>query len=531
MNMHVQDLKVDEAGGLNGVIRTELSQSGLRWLGQISWNEAPWRLVQKSISRQEARLSATGALVVETGAHTGRSPKDKYIVLDETTARDVWWDNNRPMRPEQFAALKSDMQSHAWLKDVFVQDLEACPASDQTLPVRLVAEQAWAALFLRNLLKPALATTGRFVPALTILCLPTFKADPTRHGTASETVIALDLTHGEVLIAGTAYAGEMKKAVFTVLNYILPQKNILPMHCSVNVGAGGDTAMFFGLSGTGKTTLSADASRQLIGDDEHGWGNRGVFNIEHGCYAKAINLDALAEPEIFAASLAFGSVLENVVLDEATGEVDFTDSAHTENTRAAYGLDKIKNAVPCVMAAAPDVLIMLTADAFGVLPAVAVLDAEQAVEQFLIGYTAKLAGTERGVTTPQTTFSACFGAPFLPRAPQVYADLLKTKINGQGTRCYLLNTGWTGGAYGVGQRMKLSVTRKLLQAIYTGEIDRAEQRIDPNFGLSVPRSLVGIDAGVLNPRAAWADGAAYDVAAADLAQKFAAALTKIKAAA
>ena len=530
MNSFVQIKSAELELGYNSVIRSELSQAGLRWLGQISWNEAAWRLVQKSIARDEAKLSPTGALVVETGDHTGRSPKDKYIVLDDETAAHVWWDNNKPMSPAHFETLKRDMQTHARMKDVFVQDLLACPAAAQQLPVRLVAEEAWAALFLQHLLKAAQSST-RFKPELTILCMPSFKADPERHGTASETVIAIDLTRGEVLIGGTAYAGEMKKAVFTVLNYLLPKRDVLPMHCSANVGDTGDTAIFFGLSGTGKTTLSADPIRTLIGDDEHGWGNDGVFNIEHGCYAKVINLDPKAEPDIHHASLDFGTVLENVGMDLNSGAVDFSDGSRTENTRSAYPLHKIKNAKPAFMAGAPNILIMLTADAFGVLPPVAVLDANQAMEQFLIGYTAKLAGTERGVTEPEATFSTCFGAPFLPRAPQVYADLLRTKINQNDTRCYMLNTGWTGGAYSTGKRMSLAVTRRLLAAIFSGEIDKAEKRVDEHFGFNVPMSLHDLDERLLNPRSAWADGVAYDETAKALSLKFTAALKKLKTAA
>ncbi len=531
MNAFVQMKSTELELGYNSVIRSELSQFGLRWLGQISWNEAAWRLVQKSIARDEAKLSATGALVVETGAHTGRSPKDKFVVLDDETASHVWWDNNKPISPSHFETLKRDMQTHARMKDVFVQDLFACPAVETQLSVRLVAEQAWAALFLQHLLKPAQRAEGLFKPELTILCMPSFKADPERHGTTSETVIAMDLTRGEVLIGGTAYAGEMKKAVFTVLNYLLPRQGVLPMHCSVNVGERGDTAVFFGLSGTGKTTLSADPKRTLIGDDEHGWGDDGVFNIENGCYAKVINLDAQAEPAIYQASLEFSTVLENVAMDSAAGTIDFADGARTENTRAAYPLHKIRNANPATLAPAPGVLIMLTADAFGVVPPVALLDADQAMEQFLIGYTAKLAGTERGVTAPEATFSACFGAPFLPLPPHVYADLLKKKINQNKTRCYLLNTGWTGGAYGTGQRMSLATTRQLLQAIFSGEIDHAEKRVDANFGFAVPTALAGIDGRVLNPRAAWGDGIAYDETAKALAAKFKAALKKLRAAA
>ena len=368
MNIHAQALvgeQIEE--GRDQLIRSQLAGFGLRWLGKVSWNDANWRLVQKSVARGEARLSATGAVVVETGAHTGRSPKDKFIVLDDETAKSVWWDNNKPMSPKHFDALKADMLHHARMRDVFVQDLEASPGAAQNLPVRLVAETAWAALFLRQLLKPV-TEVEQFTPQLTILCLPSFKADPLRHGTHSETVIALDLAQNIVLIAGTAYAGEMKKAVFTVLNYHLPASGVLPMHCSANVATDGSSALFFGLSGTGKTTLSADPARALIGDDEHGWGDNGVFNIENGCYAKVIKLDAAQEPAIHKASLEFGSVLENVVMDEESGLVDFADGSKTENTRAAYALSRISGATPEAMAAHPKVLIMLTADASGVLP-------------------------------------------------------------------------------------------------------------------------------------------------------------------
>ncbi len=510
------------------LIRNELLRFGLSWLGKISWNEANWRLVQKSVARDESQLSATGALVVETGQHTGRSPKDKFIVRDASTENEVWWDNNKSMTPRHFEVLKADMLAFARMKDLFVQDLEACPGADKRLPVRLVVSTAWGALFMRHLLKPAADQEGHFRPELTIVCLPGFKADPSRHGTASETVIALNLAEGLVLIGGTAYAGEMKKAVFTVLNHLLPAHGVLPMHCSANIGKDGRSALFFGLSGTGKTTLSADPERALIGDDEHGWGDDGIFNIENGCYAKVINLSAEAEPAIYKAAHDFGTVLENVGLDSATGEVDLADGSRTENTRAAYGLSKIANAVPGVMGSHPDVLVMLTADAFGVLPPVAKLTPEQAMEQFLIGYTAKLAGTERGVREPEATFSSCFGAPFLPRPPKAYADLLRAKIKKHGTRCYLLNTGWTGGAYGVGHRMKLSATRAMLKSILDGSAENAKTRVDPNFGFEIPTELAGVESKLLDPREAWADKLAYDEAARALAGRFATALAKAR---
>ena len=521
MNIHAHALVGEQIeDGRDQLIRSRLAGFGLRWLGKVSWNETNGRLVQKSVARAESQLSATGAVVVETGAHTGRSPKDKFIVLDDETAKTVWWDNNKPLSPKHFEALKSDMLQHARLRDVFVQDLEACPGAERCLSVRLVAETAWAALFLRQLLKPVNAD-DQFVPELTILCLPSFKANPSRHGTHSETVIALDLTQNTVLIAGTAYAGEMKKAVFTVLNYHLPAQGVLPMHCSANAAEDGTSALFFGLSGTGKTTLSADPARALIGDDEHCWGNAGIFNIENGCYAKVIKLDAEQEPAIHKASLAFGSVLENVVMDVESGVVDFANGSKTENTRAAYALSQISGATPEAMAAPPKILVMLTADACGVLPPVARLSTEQAMEQFLIGYTSKLAGTESGVKEPEATFSACFGAPFLPRPPSVYAKLLGERIKAHDTRCYLLNTGWTGGAYGVGKRMKLSDTRSILKSILDGGIEKAAVRIDANFGFEVPINLDGVSADLLDPRESWVDKVAYDQIAKELAGKFA----------
>ncbi len=508
-------------------IRAELSSLGLRWIGQVSWNEANWRLTQKAVARHEALLSATGSLVVDTGAHTGRSPKDKYIVADAETEATVWWDNNQRMERPQFDLLKADMLAHARMKDLFVQDLEACPGTEP-LPVRLITETAWAALFMRHLLKPSEVAAGSFAAEFHIINLPSFKAVPARHGTRSETVIALDFAQRIVLIAGTAYAGEMKKAVFTLLNYLLPVQGMLPMHCSANVGEAGDTAIFFGLSGTGKTTLSADPARVLIGDDEHGWNDAGVFNIENGCYAKAINLDAALEPAIHQAALSFGSVLENVVMNSRTGMINFADGSKTENTRAAYPLNKIANAKPELVAKAPKVLVMLTADAFGVLPPVAKLSTDEAIEMFLLGYTSKLAGTERGVKEPEATFSACFGAPFLPRKPSNYAALLRRKIEANGTRCYLLNTGWTGGAYGEGKRMKLADTRAMLKAILNGEIEKSELRKDENFGFAVPVELSGVRSEVLDPRKSWKNVAAYDVAAASLVERFKQAKAKAK---
>jgi phosphoenolpyruvate carboxykinase (ATP) len=512
--------------GRDGLIRSQLAKLGLSWLGSVSWNETAPVLMKKSLARGEAALSATGALLVETGQHTGRSPNDKYIVRDPSIDDHIWWKNNKAMERQHFEQLQADMFAYAQLKDAFVQDLLACPGLSAPLCVRVVTEQAWSSLFMRHLLKPAEFEPN--VETLTIICLPSFKAQPARHGTSSETVIALDLAKRLVLIAGTAYAGEMKKAVFTFANFMLPAQGVLPMHCSANIGAQGDTALFFGLSGTGKTTLSADPTRALIGDDEHGWGPQGVFNIENGCYAKVINLEEVSEPQIFKAVQGLGAVLENVVFDEGTGRVDFNDKRLTENTRGAYPLDAIANARPGIVGAHPKTIIMLTADAFGVLPPVARLSPAQAMQQFLIGYTAKLAGTERGVTTPQATFSACFGAPFLPRPPETYAALLRKLVQQHGTQCYLLNTGWTGGAYGTGKRMSLGVTRAILKAVLAGDVSEAPCRKDENFGFDVPLTIEGVDAKLLDPRQSWSDGASYDAAALDLRAKFAAALNKME---
>jgi phosphoenolpyruvate carboxykinase (ATP) len=502
------------------LIQLQLASLGLRWMRSLSWNDNEAVLYQAAVSGGEVQVAEGGALVTHTGTHTGRSPKDKFIVLDETTSHNVWWENNQPMSRAHFETLKADLLIHARMKNLFVQDLEACADPAHSLPTRVITEHAWHALFMRHLLKPV-STDAAFAAELTIINLPSFKADPARHGTNSSTVIAFDLKNNLVLIGGTLYAGEIKKAVFTVLNYMLPAAHVLPMHCSANVGDEGDTTIFFGLSGTGKTTLSADPTRTLIGDDEHGWGDAGVFNIENGCYAKVINLSEKAEPDIFKAAHQFGAVLENVVMDKVSRKLDLSDSSLTENTRAAYPLSAIANASGTRMGPAPKTIIMLTADAFGVLPPIAKLNPEEAMQQFLSGYTAKLAGTERGVKAPEATFSACFGAPFLPRHPQVYADLLKELMAKHNTRCFLLNTGWTGGAYGVGKRMALSTTRTLLQAAISGALDNVETRRDENFGFAVPLHIEGVDDTVLNPRQSWSDGSAYDAAAKNLVALFA----------
>jgi phosphoenolpyruvate carboxykinase (ATP) len=479
-------------------------------------------LVGEALRRDEARLSADGALAATTGKFTGRSPKDKFVVAHPELEGGVdWGATNRPLEPERFAGLLRRAIAHVADRELFAQDLHAGADPAHRLKVRVVTEQAWHSLFARNMfVRPSPAELDGFEPNWVVLQLPSFEADPGTDGTNSGTVIAVDFRERLVLIAGTAYAGEIKKSIFSTLNYLLPPAGVLPMHCSANVGPGGDVALFFGLSGTGKTTLSADPGRTLVGDDEHGWGPEGVFNFEGGCYAKVIRLDRDAEPEIFAASSRFGAVLENVVLDPVTGAPRFEDDSLTENTRSCYPLDFVANASPTGRAGQPAHIVMLTADAFGVLPPISLLTPEQAMYHFLSGYTARLAGTERGVTEPQATFSACFGAPFMPRHPSVYAGMLGTLMQRHRTRCWLLNTGWTGGGYGTGRRMPIQATRALLRAALAGSLGGVPTVVDPAFGLRVPRSCPEVDPALLDPRATWADGAAYDQAARDLAGRF-----------
>ena len=497
-----------------------LDRIGIKRAATVRYNFHAAELYEEALARREAKLTANGALVARTGTHTGRSPKDKFVVRDGATSPEVWWDNNRPMEPEKFELLLADFVAHTEGKDLFVQDLIGGADPTHNLPARVVTEFAWHSLFIRNLLiRPAREALERFQPRMTVIDLPSFRADPARHGTRSETVIAIDMSRMIVLIGGSAYAGEMKKAVFTALNYLLPAKDVMPMHCSANVGPAGDTAVFFGLSGTGKTTLSADPNRTLIGDDEHGWGADGIFNFEGGCYAKTIKLSSEAEPDIYAASTRFGSVLENIVLDEKL-EPDFDDGSLTENTRSAYPLDFIANASPTGRAGQPRNVVMLAADAFGVMPPIAKLTSAQAMYHFLSGYTAKVAGTERGVVEPEPEFSACFGSPFLPRHPSVYGDMLRGLIAEHGVDCWLVNTGWTGGPYGVGRRMPIKATRALLSAALDGSLSRVEFRTDPHFGFAVPVSVPGINQSILDPRSTWADKAAYDRQAARLVAMF-----------
>jgi phosphoenolpyruvate carboxykinase (ATP) len=479
------------------------------------------RLYEESIRRGEGMLAEGGALAVETGQHTGRSPKDKFVVREPATEASVWWDNNNAISREAFDRLLADMVWHATGKELFVQDLHAGADPKHRIRVRVYTEYAWHSLFIRNLLiRPEADDLAGFVPDLTIIDMPSFKAQASRYGVRSETVIGCDLAEGLVLIGGSEYAGEMKKSVFTFLNYRLPEKGVMPMHCSANVGPDGNSAVFFGLSGTGKTTLSATADRTLIGDDEHGWGEDGIFNFEGGCYAKTIKLSAEAEPEIYKATQRFGTVLENVAIDETTRRLDFNDAGKTENTRAAYPLSFIANASATSRAGHPKNVVMLTADAFGVLPPIARLTPAQAIYYFLSGFTAKVAGTERGVTEPQPTFSTGFGAPFLPRHPSEYASLLRDLLREHKVSCWLVNTGWTGGGYGVGRRIPIEWTRALLNAALNGELAQGSFRTDRYFGFQVPTSVIGVPLHILDPYKTWADKLAYDAQAKKLIGMF-----------
>jgi phosphoenolpyruvate carboxykinase (ATP) len=501
----------------------DLAAQGIKTGAKLNWNLITAPLVEQALQNGEGILAADGPLVVETGKHTGRSANDKFIVRDATTESTIWWGKtNKGMTPEHFAALKADFYAALAAKDtLYVQDLFGGSQPEYRVNVRVITEFAWHSLFIRTLLvRPDTAQLAGFVPEFTIIDLPGFRADPARHGSRSETVIAVNFTEKLILIGGTAYAGEMKKSVFGILNYKLPVEGIMPMHCSANIGPKGDTAVFFGLSGTGKTTLSADASRTLIGDDEHGWSDTAVFNFEGGCYAKMIRLSAEAEPEIFATSKRFGTVLENVVIDKDTRQLDFDDNTLAENSRGSYPIDFIPNASADNMGPVPQNIVMLTADAYGVLPPIARLTPDQAMYHFLSGYTARVAGTEIGVTEPEATFSTCFGAPFMPRHPSIYGNLLKSRIAKGGVSCWLVNTGWTGGKHGIGRRMPIKATRALLNAALDGSINDGEFRTDPNFGFQVPVTVAGVESGILDPRSTWADKADYDATAQKLVGQF-----------
>jgi phosphoenolpyruvate carboxykinase (ATP) len=500
-----------------------LEDQGINGLGNVYYNLIEPALVESAVIRGEGTLGKGGAFYCTTGAHTGRSPKDKFVVRTPSVEDTIWWENNKPMSPEHFDVLYADMIEHMKGKDYFVQDLYAGADVEERLDVRIVTELAWHGLFIRHLLRrPEAAELDGFKQDFTIINCPTFKADPARHGCRSETVIALNFDKKVILIGNSAYAGENKKSVFTLLNYILPGKGVMAMHCSANhaIGDTEDTAVFFGLSGTGKTTLSADPSRTLIGDDEHGWSDRGTFNFEGGCYAKTINLDPKAEPEIYATCSKFGTVVENMIFDADTLELDFEDNSITDNMRCAYPLDYISNASPTSLGGHPKNIIMLTCDAYGILPPISRLTPAQAMYHFLSGFTSKTPGTEVGIVEPIPTFSTCFGAPFMPRRPEVYGKLLQEKIAEFGSSCWLVNTGWTGGAFGTGSRMPIRATRALLTAALDGSLHNVEFRKDPNFGFEVPVAVPGVADQLLDPRRTWEDKAAYDAQAAKLVSMF-----------
>ena len=504
--------------------RKRLEDQGITGLAAARYNLLEPALVQASLERGEGTLGHGGTIMVTTGVHTGRSPKDKFVVRTPDVEDSIWWENNPPMAPEAFEQLYQDMLAHMQGREYFVQDLYAGADPTYRLDVRLVTELAWHGLFIRHMLRrPEAHELASFDPAFTIINCPSFKADPARHGCRSETVIAINFERKLVLIGASEYGGENKKSVFSILNYLLPAKGVMPMHCSANHATGdpSEAAIFFGLSGTGKTTLSADPERTLIGDDEHGWSDEGIFNFEGGCYAKTINLSPEAEPEIYATTTRFASVIENVVFDPVTREMDFDDDSLTANARVAYPLDAIPNASATSVAGVPKNIVMLTCDAFGVLPPIARLNPAQAMYHFLSGFTAKAAGTERGILEPQPTFSTCFGAPFMARRPEVYGKLLQAKIAQHGATCWLVNTGWTGGAYGTGSRMPIKATRALLSAALNGSLAEVEFRKDPNFGFEVPVSVPGVPDVLLDPRQTWDDAAAYDAQAQKLVGMFA----------
>ncbi len=501
-----------------------LDQQGLRNLKTIYWNLFPPELVEQIVHRGEGELARLGSVVVLTGQHTGRSPNDKFVVQDPSlTSGEIWWGKvNQPLSAEKYNALFTKMVAYLQGREVFVQDLIAGAHPAYQVPIRVISEKAWAALFAHNLfLRLPVDKMQKHTPEYTVLHCPDFLADPAQDGTNSSTFIIVNFARRMVLIGGTSYAGEIKKSIFTVLNYVNPLRGVLSMHCSANVGARGDVALFFGLSGTGKTTLSSDPERQLIGDDEHGWADDGVFNFEGGCYAKTIRLRPNLEPLIWEATRRFGTVLENVVMDEKTRLVDFESDRYTENTRAAYPIDYVPNHVDEGYAGHPENIFFLTADAFGVLPPIARMSAEQAMYYFLSGYTSKIAGTEKGLgAEPQATFSTCFGSPFLPLHPNKYANLLGQKIARHKAKVWLINTGWTGGPYGVGERIKLPYTRAMVRAVLTGTIDESQLCRDDYFNLELPCHVPDVPDTLLRPENTWVDKQAYRAQAADLIARF-----------
>lgn len=496
---------------------------GLYNLGTQFWNLSPAELVEDTILNGDGTLTDTGALAIETGEFTGRSPKDRFVVCDEKTENSVWWgDVNIKFSTEQFDALYNRVSAYLNGRDVYVRDAYACADPEHKMNIRVVNEVSWGNMFAYNMfLRPTDAELENFLPEWNIVCAPGFKADPAIDGTRQHNFAILNFSKKIILIGGTGYTGEIKKGIFSVLNYVLPhERNVLSMHCSANIGnEDDDTAIFFGLSGTGKTTLSSDENRRLIGDDEHGWADKTVFNFEGGCYAKTIDLSRDKEPQIYDA-IRFGAILENIGFEEGTSTPDYTDNTITENTRVSYPIHFIDNIATPSIGNAPKNIFFLTADAFGVIPPISRLTKEQAMYHFMSGYTAKVAGTEVGITEPTTTFSACFGAAFLPLHPAKYAKLLGEKLDGTDIKVWLINTGWTGGSYGVGSRMKLSYTRAMITAALTGKLDNVAYENLPIFDLAVPTSCENVPTEILNPRGTWADKAAYDETANNLAAKF-----------
>jgi len=500
-----------------------LSDQGIDGLGNVFYNLNESELLSEAVNRQEGELGIGDVLLVNTGEHTGRSPTDRFIVRTDDVIDQIWWENNQPMDESAFDRLEKDFKLHMQDKDYFVQDLHGGAQAEYRLNIRVVTELAWHGLFIRHLLRrPDESELSDFVSDFTIINCPSFLAEPKRHGCKTSTVIAINLSKKLILIGGTAYAGENKKSVFALLNFILPEKNVMPMHCSANhaLDDPDDLAVFFGLSGTGKTTLSAEQNRILLGDDEHGWSEKGTFNFEGGCYAKTINLSKEAEPEIFATTSKFATIIENMVYHPDTKELYFDDDSLTANMRCAYPLNYISNASTSSLGGPPKNIIMLTCDAFGVLPPISRLTSAQAMYHFLSGFTSKVAGTERGVTEPQPTFSTCFGAPFMPRRPEVYGNLLKSKIAENNSICWLVNTGWTGGPYGIGERMPIKATRTLLNAALSGEISDGMFRKDKNFGFEVPLSVKNVDPNLLDPKKTWEDSEEYDKQARRLVEMF-----------
>ena len=502
--------------------RFGLDNHGLNGVKTAYWNQGAAPLLEQALQRQEGQLTKHGAFIAVTGEHTGRSPNDRFVVEEDSTKDDIWWgDVNKPIMPAQFDGVLEKMKAHLNGKDIFVQDCYCGANPAHRLRIRQISENAWHNLFARNMfIQPPADDLESFEPEFTVLQAPSLTADPAKDGTTSGTFILVNLAKKMILVGGSAYAGEIKKSIFSIMNYLMPAQDVLPMHCSANVGPEGDSAIFFGLSGTGKTTLSADGSRTLVGDDEHGWSSDGVFNFEGGCYAKTINLTHEAEPEIYDLCHTFGSIIENVVMDPVSRELDFFDAALTENGRVSYDIAKVSNASFTGVAGHPKNIVMLTCDAFGVLPPISLLTPDQAMYHFLSGYTAKVAGTERGLKEPAATFSTCFGAPFMPRHPSVYAKLLGEKMAVHDAKCWLVNTGWSGGGYGEGERMNIASTRAMLNAALRGDLGDVEFQADPNFGVLVPQACPDVPADVLNPRNTWADKDAYDAQAKELVARF-----------